>query len=118
MRKQVRRHRTTIRVGRRSRQIMYKITCADTVLRKVTTATMTESGKTSNLQHRCGRKKTMQKQDQRRLTRIIKRDICATFRKFRQILMLGHQQVSPCAPFNETSSMWAFGPEGPHVYPR
>ncbi|GBM77270.1 hypothetical protein AVEN_265575-1 [Araneus ventricosus] len=37
-----------------------------------------ESGKTSNLRHRCGRKKIKQVQDQRRLTRIIKRDRCAT----------------------------------------
>ncbi|GFT68565.1 HTH_Tnp_Tc3_2 domain-containing protein [Trichonephila clavipes] len=37
-----------------------------------------ESGKTSNLQHRCCRKKIMQKLDQRRLTRIIKRDRRAT----------------------------------------
>ncbi|GFT75835.1 transposable element Tc1 transposase [Trichonephila clavipes] len=33
-----------------------------------------ESGKTSNLRHRCGRKKIMQERDQQRLTRIIKRD--------------------------------------------
>ncbi|GBM01378.1 hypothetical protein AVEN_46739-1 [Araneus ventricosus] len=33
-----------------------------------------ESGKTSNLRHRCGRKKITQERDQRRLTRIIKRD--------------------------------------------
>ncbi|GBN57055.1 hypothetical protein AVEN_195154-1 [Araneus ventricosus] len=33
-----------------------------------------ESGKTSNLRHRCGRKKIMQERDQRQLTRIIKRD--------------------------------------------
>ncbi|GBM30393.1 hypothetical protein AVEN_82427-1 [Araneus ventricosus] len=32
-----------------------------------------ESGKTSNLRHRCGRKKIMQERGQRRLTRIIKR---------------------------------------------
>ncbi|GFV70200.1 HTH_Tnp_Tc3_2 domain-containing protein [Trichonephila clavipes] len=32
------------------------------------------SGKTSNLRHRCGRKKIMQGRDQRRLTKIIKRD--------------------------------------------
>ncbi|GBO14169.1 hypothetical protein AVEN_132745-1 [Araneus ventricosus] len=38
-----------------------------------------ESGKTSNLRHRCGRKKNMQERDQRRLTRIIKRDRRATF---------------------------------------
>ncbi|GBN41510.1 hypothetical protein AVEN_178950-1 [Araneus ventricosus] len=37
-----------------------------------------ESGKTSNLRHRCGRKKIMQERDQRRLTRIIKRDRRAT----------------------------------------
>ncbi|GBL84127.1 hypothetical protein AVEN_118545-1 [Araneus ventricosus] len=37
-----------------------------------------ESGKTSNLRHRCGRKKIMQKRDQRRLTRIIKHDRRAT----------------------------------------
>ncbi|GBM61787.1 hypothetical protein AVEN_235704-1 [Araneus ventricosus] len=33
-----------------------------------------ESGKTSNLRHRCGRKKITQERDQRLLTRIIKRD--------------------------------------------
>ncbi|GBN13976.1 hypothetical protein AVEN_62033-1 [Araneus ventricosus] len=33
-----------------------------------------ESGKTSNLRHRCGRKRIMKERDQRRLTRIIKRD--------------------------------------------
>ncbi|GBN72996.1 hypothetical protein AVEN_254669-1 [Araneus ventricosus] len=37
-----------------------------------------ESGKISNLRHRCGRKKIMQERDQRRLTRIIKRDRRAT----------------------------------------
>ncbi|GBM16907.1 hypothetical protein AVEN_267304-1 [Araneus ventricosus] len=37
-----------------------------------------ESGKTSNLRHRCGRKKIMQERDQRRLTRIIKRERRAT----------------------------------------
>ncbi|GBL77639.1 hypothetical protein AVEN_152878-1 [Araneus ventricosus] len=37
-----------------------------------------ESGKTSNLRHLCGRKKIMQEQDQRRLTRINKRDRRAT----------------------------------------
>ncbi|GFX75521.1 hypothetical protein TNCV_4714281 [Trichonephila clavipes] len=30
--------------------------------------------------------------------------------------MLGHQQVSPCKQFYETSSIWAFGAEGPLVY--
>ncbi|GFU01788.1 HTH_Tnp_Tc3_2 domain-containing protein [Trichonephila clavipes] len=33
-----------------------------------------ESGKASNLRHHCGRKKNMQERDQRRLTRISKRD--------------------------------------------
>lgn len=37
-----------------------------------------ESGKTSNLRHRCGRKKIMQERDQRRLTRIIKSNRHAT----------------------------------------
>ncbi|GFT00845.1 HTH_Tnp_Tc3_2 domain-containing protein [Trichonephila clavipes] len=37
-----------------------------------------ESGKTSNLRHSCGRKKIMQKRDQRRLTRIMKYDRRAT----------------------------------------
>ncbi|GBO42193.1 hypothetical protein AVEN_186866-1 [Araneus ventricosus] len=37
-----------------------------------------ESGKTSNLRYRCGRKKIMQERDQRRLTRTIKRDRRAT----------------------------------------
>ncbi|GBN56128.1 hypothetical protein AVEN_158702-1 [Araneus ventricosus] len=35
-----------------------------------------ESGKTSNLRHRCCRKNIMQERDQRRLTRIIKRNRC------------------------------------------
>ncbi|GFV55805.1 uncharacterized protein TNCV_2603261 [Trichonephila clavipes] len=54
-----------------------------------------ESGKTSNLRHRSGRKKIMQ-----------------TIRKLMQILMLGHQQVSPCKPFNETSLICAFTTKG------
>ncbi|GFX48028.1 HTH_Tnp_Tc3_2 domain-containing protein [Trichonephila clavipes] len=37
-----------------------------------------ESGKTSNLRHRYGRKKIMQERDQRRLTRVINRDRRAT----------------------------------------
>ncbi|GBM34973.1 hypothetical protein AVEN_207733-1, partial [Araneus ventricosus] len=37
-----------------------------------------ESGNTQNLRHRCGREKIMQERDQRRLTRIIKRDRRAT----------------------------------------
>ncbi|GFW50321.1 HTH_Tnp_Tc3_2 domain-containing protein [Trichonephila clavipes] len=37
-----------------------------------------ESGETSNLRHHCCRKKIMEERDQRRLTRIIKRDRCAT----------------------------------------
>ncbi|GBL89379.1 hypothetical protein AVEN_225895-1 [Araneus ventricosus] len=37
-----------------------------------------ESGRTPNLRHRCGRKKITQERDQRRLTRIIKRDRRAT----------------------------------------
>ncbi|GBO18301.1 hypothetical protein AVEN_15682-1 [Araneus ventricosus] len=74
-----------------------------------------ESGETSNLRHRCGWKKIMQERGQRQLTRIIKRD--RPFRKFLQISMLGHQQVSACEPFNGTSSIWAFGTEGPLVYP-
>ncbi|GFS90718.1 hypothetical protein TNCV_3771411 [Trichonephila clavipes] len=31
--------------------------------------------------------------------------------------MPGHQQVSPCEPLDETSSMWAFGAECPLMYP-
>ncbi|GFX08771.1 HTH_Tnp_Tc3_2 domain-containing protein [Trichonephila clavipes] len=38
-----------------------------------------ESCKTSNLRHRCSRKKNMQERDQRRLSRIIKRDKRAIF---------------------------------------
>ncbi|GFS96338.1 HTH_Tnp_Tc3_2 domain-containing protein [Trichonephila clavipes] len=38
-----------------------------------------ESGKTFHLRYRCGRKKSMQEGDQRRLTIIIKRDIRAAF---------------------------------------
>ncbi|XP_071041843.1 uncharacterized protein [Parasteatoda tepidariorum] len=37
-----------------------------------------KSSKTSNLRHICGQKKIMQERDQRRLTRIIKRDRRAT----------------------------------------
>ncbi|GFU72060.1 HTH_Tnp_Tc3_2 domain-containing protein [Trichonephila clavipes] len=37
-----------------------------------------ESDKTSNLRHRCDWKKNMEERDQRRLTRIIKRDRCVT----------------------------------------
>ncbi|GBO26228.1 hypothetical protein AVEN_188148-1 [Araneus ventricosus] len=37
-----------------------------------------ESGKTSNIRHRCGRKKIMQERDQRRLRIINKRDRRAT----------------------------------------
>ncbi|GBM52100.1 hypothetical protein AVEN_131116-1 [Araneus ventricosus] len=37
-----------------------------------------ESGKTSNLRHSCGRRKIVQERNQRRLTRIIKRDRRAT----------------------------------------
>ncbi|GFX66689.1 HTH_Tnp_Tc3_2 domain-containing protein [Trichonephila clavipes] len=37
-----------------------------------------EAGKTSNLRHRCGRKKIMQEWDQRRMTRTIKSDRRAT----------------------------------------
>ncbi|GFU37609.1 HTH_Tnp_Tc3_2 domain-containing protein [Trichonephila clavipes] len=40
-----------------------------------------ESGKISNLRHRCGRKKIMQERDQRRLTRCLKRDRYATLLK-------------------------------------
>ncbi|GBL81048.1 hypothetical protein AVEN_147189-1 [Araneus ventricosus] len=40
-----------------------------------------ESGKTSNLRHICSRKKIMQEREQRRLTRIIRRDRCATLPK-------------------------------------
>ncbi|GBM27124.1 hypothetical protein AVEN_77741-1 [Araneus ventricosus] len=76
-----------------------------------------ESGRTSNLRHRCGRKKIMHERDQRQLMRIIKRDRREPFRKFLQISMLGLQQVSACEPSNGTSSIWAFGAEGPLVYP-
>ncbi|GBM51156.1 hypothetical protein AVEN_2506-1 [Araneus ventricosus] len=69
-----------------------------------------ESGKTSNLRHRCGRRKIMHEWDQRRLTRIIKRDKRATLPQIAVISLLGHQQVS-------ASSIWAFGAEGPLVYP-
>ncbi|GFU40114.1 uncharacterized protein TNCV_3767791 [Trichonephila clavipes] len=64
-----------------------------------------ESGNTSNLRHRRGLKKVSQERDQRRLTRIIKRDRMQPFFSLQQILMLGHQQVSPCEPFNKTSSI-------------
>ncbi|GBN21696.1 hypothetical protein AVEN_201571-1 [Araneus ventricosus] len=74
-----------------------------------------ESGKTSNLRHRRGREKIMQERDQDRESLNVT-DV-QPFRKLLQISMLGHQQVSACEPFNETSSMWAFGAEGPLVYP-
>ncbi|GFW29352.1 uncharacterized protein TNCV_742941 [Trichonephila clavipes] len=41
-----------------------------------------------------------------------------SFPKSLQILILGHQQVSPCEPFNEISPIWAFGAEGPIVNAR
>ncbi|GBM17391.1 hypothetical protein AVEN_119435-1 [Araneus ventricosus] len=73
-----------------------------------------ESGKTSNLRHRCGRKKIIQERDGRESLNAT--DV-QPFRKLLQISMPGHQQVSACEPFNETSSIWAFGAEGPLVYP-
>ncbi|GBN90079.1 hypothetical protein AVEN_128702-1 [Araneus ventricosus] len=76
-----------------------------------------ESGKTSNLRHRCGRKKITRERDQRRLTRIIKRDRRATLPQISADFNTEPQQVSACEPFNETSSIWAFGAEGPLVYP-
>ncbi|GFU92667.1 uncharacterized protein TNCV_4795951 [Trichonephila clavipes] len=50
-----------------------------------------EYGETSNLRHRCGRKKIMKERDHRRLTKIIKRDRRATLPQLLQILILGHQ---------------------------
>ncbi|GFT73535.1 uncharacterized protein TNCV_4021391 [Trichonephila clavipes] len=77
-----------------------------------------ESGKTSNLRHRFGRKKNTQERDQRRLKRIIPRDRCATHPKIAaNFIMLGHQQVLPCEPFNKTSLIWAFRAKGPFAYP-
>ncbi|GFX28985.1 uncharacterized protein TNCV_3030281 [Trichonephila clavipes] len=73
-----------------------------------------ESGKTSSLRHRCGRKKNIQ--ERRRRESLSVTDV-QPFRKLLQILMLGHQQVSPCEPFKETSSIWVFGAEGSLVYP-
>ncbi|GFT00412.1 uncharacterized protein TNCV_1981531 [Trichonephila clavipes] len=71
-----------------------------------------EYGKASNLRHCCGWKKIMQERDQRRLTRIIKCDRRAPFPQIAASFNAGHQQVSPCEPFNETSSVWAFEAEG------
>ncbi|GFX91825.1 hypothetical protein TNCV_3530241 [Trichonephila clavipes] len=62
-------------------------------------------------------KKIMQERDQRRLTRIIKRDRRQPFFQLLQILMLSHQQVSLCEPSNETLSIGAFGAKGQLAYP-
>ncbi|GFV99172.1 ATP-dependent DNA helicase [Trichonephila clavipes] len=76
-----------------------------------------ESDKTSNLRHRCNRKKIKQQRDQRRLMRIIKRDRRATLLQIATNFNAGpYQQVSPGEPFNETSLIWAFGAECPLVY--
>ncbi|GBN21129.1 hypothetical protein AVEN_249967-1 [Araneus ventricosus] len=76
-----------------------------------------ESGKSSNLRHRCGRKKIMQERANDDRRELLNATDVQPFRKLLQISMLGHQQVSACEPFNETSSIWAFGAEGPLVYP-
>ncbi|GFY20088.1 HTH_Tnp_Tc3_2 domain-containing protein [Trichonephila clavipes] len=68
-----------------------------------------ESGKTSNLRHHCGRKKIMQERDERRLTRIIKRDRRATFPQISTDFNARPSTGVTCEPFNETSSIWAFG---------
>ncbi|GFX21521.1 HTH_Tnp_Tc3_2 domain-containing protein [Trichonephila clavipes] len=53
-----------------------------------------ESGKTSNLRHRCGRKKNMQERDQRRLTRTIKRDRRATLPQIAEDFNAGSSSVT------------------------
>ena len=67
-----------------------------------------ESGKISSLQNRCGQKKILQKWDCRESFNVTK---VQPFCKLLQISMLGHP-VSACEPFNEISSIWAFGVEG------
>ena len=76
-----------------------------------------ESGKISNLQHRCSQKKILQEWDQRQLKRIIYMTEVFSFHKLLRISMLGHQQVSACEPFNATLSICTFGVECPLVYP-
>ncbi|GFY13157.1 uncharacterized protein TNCV_364041 [Trichonephila clavipes] len=76
-----------------------------------------ESGKTSILQHRCGRKKIMQEWDQGQLTRSLSVTDVQPFRKLQQILMLVQQQVTPCETFNETSSIWVFWSRRPTRVP-
>ncbi|GFV44928.1 uncharacterized protein TNCV_1716761 [Trichonephila clavipes] len=75
-----------------------------------------QTGKPSNLRHRWYRKKIMQERDQRRLTRIIKRDRRATVPQIAADFNAGPSTSSTCEPFNETSSMWAFGSKGPLMY--
>ncbi|GFV40187.1 uncharacterized protein TNCV_4462391 [Trichonephila clavipes] len=77
-----------------------------------------ESGKTSNLRHRCGRKKNLQEWDQQRLTRINKRDKRATLPQIAPDFNAGPStNITPCKHFYEISSIRAFGAEGPLVYP-
>ncbi|GBM63157.1 hypothetical protein AVEN_266808-1 [Araneus ventricosus] len=76
-----------------------------------------ESGKTSDLRHRCGRRKIMQERDQRRLTRIIKRNRRATLPQIAADFNAGPSTSVRVRTINETSSIWAFGAEGPLVYP-
>ncbi|GFT68286.1 uncharacterized protein TNCV_659051 [Trichonephila clavipes] len=72
-----------------------------------------ESGNTSNLRRYCGRKKFMQVRDQRRLTRIIKRDRGATLLQISADFKAGPSTNVPVRTFSDTSSIWAFRAEGP-----
>ncbi|GFU66330.1 uncharacterized protein TNCV_3642531 [Trichonephila clavipes] len=74
------------------------------------------AGKSSNLRHRCSQLKNMQERDQRRLRETLSMTDMQPFLRSLQILILGHQQVSPCEPLNDTSPIWTSGAEYPLVY--
>ncbi|GBN19387.1 hypothetical protein AVEN_120682-1 [Araneus ventricosus] len=75
------------------------------------------SGKTSNLRHRCGRKKIMQERYQQRLTRIFKPDRRATVPQIAADFNAGPSTSVSVLTIQGTSSIWTFGAEGPLVYP-
>ncbi|GBN43295.1 hypothetical protein AVEN_89366-1 [Araneus ventricosus] len=76
-----------------------------------------ESGKTSNLRHRYGRKKIMQERDQRRLTRIIKRDRRSTLPQITADFNAGPSTSVSVRTIQRNIMIRAFGVEGPLVYP-
>ncbi|GBM82364.1 hypothetical protein AVEN_271585-1 [Araneus ventricosus] len=76
-----------------------------------------ESGKTSNLRHRCGRKNIMQKRDQRRLTRIIKRDRRAILPQIDADFNAGPSTSVNVRTIQRNIIDMGFGAEGPLVYP-